>query len=52
MTIIEEEEMEQMLISAPTEEEHADGMLTPWEKDLDMLEDWLNHLETIDEYHE
>jgi hypothetical protein len=30
LTIIEEEEMEQMLISSPAEEEHAVKMLTPW----------------------
>jgi len=31
------------LIFAPTEEEHAVDMLTPWEKELEMLEDMLNH---------
>jgi hypothetical protein len=52
VTVIEEEEMEQMLISAPTEEEHAVKMLTPWEKELEMLEDWLNHPEPVDDCHE
>jgi hypothetical protein len=40
VTVIEE--MEQMLISSPTEEEHAVKMFTPWEE-LEMLEDWLNN---------
>jgi hypothetical protein len=35
-----------------TEEEHADKMLTPWEMELEMLEDWLNHPELVDDYHE
>jgi hypothetical protein len=26
-------------------------MLTPWEKELEMLEDWLNHPKSIDDYH-
>jgi hypothetical protein len=34
------------------EEEHADKMLTPWEKELEMLEDWLNHPEPVDDCHE
>jgi hypothetical protein len=34
------------------EEEHADKILTPWEKELEMLEDWLNHLEPVDDCHE
>jgi hypothetical protein len=34
------------------EEDHADKMLTPWEKELEMLEDWLNHLEPVDDFHE
>jgi hypothetical protein len=43
---IEEEEKEHILISAPVEEEeHALKMLTPWEKELEMLEDWLNNPE-------
>jgi hypothetical protein len=52
VTVIEEEEMEQMLISSPAEEEHADKMLTPWEKELEMLEDWLNNPEPVDDCHE
>jgi hypothetical protein len=27
-------------------------MLTPWEKELEMLEDWLNHPEPVDDCHE
>jgi hypothetical protein len=34
------------------EEEHADKMLTPWEMELEMLEDWLNHPEPVDDCHE
>jgi hypothetical protein len=33
-------------------EEHADKMLTPWEMELEMLEDWLNHPEPVDDCHE
>jgi hypothetical protein len=35
-----------------TEEEHVDKMLTPWEMELEMLEDWLNHPEPVDDCHE
>jgi hypothetical protein len=52
VTVIEEEEMEQTSESSPTEEEHADKMLTPWEKELEMLEDWLNNPEPVDDCHE
>jgi hypothetical protein len=34
------------------EEEHADKILTPWEMELEMLEDWLNHPEPVDDCHE
>jgi hypothetical protein len=44
--------MEKTLMSSPVEEEHADKMLTPWEKELEMLEDWLNHPEPVDDCHE
>jgi hypothetical protein len=27
-------------------------MLTPWEIELEMLEDWLNHPEPVDDFHE
>ena len=27
-------------------------MLTPWEMELEMLEDWLNHPEPVDDCHE
>jgi hypothetical protein len=43
MTVIKEEK-EHTLMSAP----HAVGLLTPWEKELEMLEDWLNDLELED----
>jgi hypothetical protein len=36
----------------PTEEEHAVEVLTPWEKELEMLEDWLNNPEPVDDCHE
>jgi DNA-binding GntR family transcriptional regulator len=39
-------------LTAREEEEHADKMLTPWEKELEMLEDWLNHPEPVDDCHE
>jgi hypothetical protein len=33
-------------MSSPTgEKEHASKMLTPWEKELKELEDWLDNLE-------
>jgi hypothetical protein len=44
--------MEQTSKSAPTKEEHTDKMLTPWEMELEMLEDWLNHPELVYDYHE
>jgi hypothetical protein len=34
------------------EEEHVDKMLTPWEKELEMLENCLNHPELVDDCHE
>jgi hypothetical protein len=45
VTVKEKEEMEQTSKSAPTEEEHADELLTLWEMELRMLEDWLDHPE-------
>jgi hypothetical protein len=36
------EEKEKILNSSPAEErEHSDDMLTPWEMELNILEDWL-----------
>jgi hypothetical protein len=35
-----------------TKEEHEDKMLTPWEKELEILEDWLNHPKPVYDYHE
>jgi len=31
------------------EEENIIDMLTPWEKELEVLEDWLNNLEPVDD---
>jgi hypothetical protein len=39
-------------LEAAAKEEHEDKMLTPWEMELEMLEDWLNHLEPVDDCHE
>jgi hypothetical protein len=52
MTVMEEEKVEQVQISALVDEEHAYMMLTPWEMELEMLEDWLNHPEPVDDCHE
>jgi hypothetical protein len=52
VTFREKGEPEQTSKSAPAKEEHADKMLTPWEMELEMLEDWLNHPEPIDDCHE
>jgi hypothetical protein len=45
---VKEGEKEKILMSAPTEEEHTVEMLTPWEIELIMLEDWLNNPEPED----
>jgi hypothetical protein len=45
VTIIDEEEKEKMLMFSPAEEENVIKMFTPWEKELEMLEDWLNNPE-------
>jgi hypothetical protein len=37
---------------AAIEEEHADKMLTPWEKELEMLEDWMNNTGPVNDCHE
>jgi hypothetical protein len=50
MTVMRKKE--QVSKSTPAEEEHADKMLTPWEMELEMLEDWLNHPEPVDDCHE
>jgi hypothetical protein len=52
VTFIEREELDKVLISSPVEEEHVDKILTPWEEELGMLEDWLKNLEPVDDYHE
>jgi hypothetical protein len=44
--------VEQVRISTPAEKEHPDEVLTPWEMELEMLEDWLNHPEPVDDFHE
>ena len=47
------EEKEQTLISIPTKkEENSDEFLTQWEKELKMLEDWLENPEPEDGCHE
>jgi hypothetical protein len=33
-------------------EEHGDKLITPWEMELEMLEDWMNNPEPVDDYHE
>jgi hypothetical protein len=33
-------------------EEQADRLLTPWEMEIEMLEDWLNNLEPTGHFHE
>jgi hypothetical protein len=49
MTIMMKEHMSEH--AQGKEEEHIDKMLTPWEMELEMLEDWLNHPEPVDDYH-
>jgi hypothetical protein len=36
-------------LEAVAEEEHTIKMLTPWDMELEMLEDWLNNLEPVDD---
>jgi hypothetical protein len=48
----EEETTTALKLTTREEEENADKMLAPWEKELEMLEDWLNHLEPVDDCHE
>jgi hypothetical protein len=47
-----EKEKEKILKSSQEmkEEEHSDKMLTQWEKELKMLEDWLRNPETEEDY--
>jgi len=46
------EEKEKILNYAQeVEEEHLSNMLTPWEEELEMLEDWLNNPEPERDYH-
>jgi hypothetical protein len=40
------EKEEQILKSVPTEEERPVGLLTQWEMELKVLEDWLDSMET------
>jgi len=52
VTIIEEEE-EQTLMFSPTEkEDNLVELLTQWEKDMKMLEDWLDNPKLEDGYQE
>jgi hypothetical protein len=49
------QEAEKEIVAAlklTTEEEHGDKMFTPWEKELEMLEDWLKNLEPVDDCQE
>jgi hypothetical protein len=48
-----EEEKEQSLTSVKEmkEEEHSDQMLTQWDMELRMLEDWLCHPGTKEDFH-
>jgi hypothetical protein len=40
-------------MSTPTEkEENSDELLTQWEKELNMLEDWLKTPELVNDFHE
>jgi hypothetical protein len=46
-------EMEKILeVAQGKEEEHIVETLTPWKRELEMLEDWLNHPDPIDDCHE
>jgi hypothetical protein len=49
---VKEEEVEKTSKSTPIGEEHGDKILTPWELELEMLEESLSHLETVDGYRE
>ena len=50
---VKDEEKEQILMSAPTEkEENSDEFLTQWERELNMLGDWLNDPNLGDSYQE
>jgi hypothetical protein len=50
---VKEEEKEQTLMSAPTEkEENSDELLTQWEQEMKMLEDWLDNPEPEDGFQE
>jgi len=42
VTFIEEEKENMLMSTIVEEEEHTVEILTPWEKELEMLEDWLN----------
>jgi hypothetical protein len=47
-TVMEEEMVQKLTYSQEEmkEEEHTSQMLTPWEKELKLLEDWLCHPDT------
>jgi hypothetical protein len=51
VTFREKGELEQTSKSTRAEEEHEDKILTPWEKELEMLEDWLNHPKLVGNCH-
>jgi hypothetical protein len=45
-------EVRACVAEATSEEEHADKMLTPWEMELEMLEDWLKNPGPVNDCHE
>jgi hypothetical protein len=48
----EAKEAATLKLAAEEAEEKVEKMITPWERELDMMEDWLNNSEPIDEFHE
>jgi hypothetical protein len=47
--IQEDEEVAALKLTTEEAEDKADIFLTPWEMELEMLEDWLNNLELVGE---
>jgi 16S rRNA U1498 N3-methylase RsmE len=48
----EAEEAARLKLIVEEAEEQADKLLTPWEMELEMLEDWLNNPEPAGDFHE
>jgi hypothetical protein len=48
----EKETVAALKLTTRKEEENVDKMLTPWEKELEMLEDWLRNPEPVNDCHE